>query len=192
MKKSLPIWLLVFLCATPTFAWEIFGKGSVSKNNLATDSSIISVSMTGGIAMNLLPWVRLEARYSDISSLQNKLDIANAGKLTDIKTQTTIFSTGLDIEFLSEKSAFQPFIYLGAGYITTSRSYYFSPANGSAPIFYQEPNETGISGNAGAGMRLKIAKHIAIELEVFAYGIDIYKPNPLINYQGTAGLRIYL
>jgi hypothetical protein len=192
MKTLSQILLLAFVISTPSFGWEIFGKGSVSKNNLATDSSVISVSMTGGLAINLLPWVRLEGRYSNISSLQNKLNVTNAGLLTDIKTETTIFSAGLDVEFLSEKSAFQPFVYLGAGYITTTRSYYFTPAGGSSSVYYQEPNETGISGNGGLGMRLRIAKHIAIELEVFAYGIDIYKPNPLINYQGTAGLRIYL
>jgi len=174
---------------------EVFGKGSVSKSYISVDKSTVSVSITGGLAFSLISNVRIEGRYTNISSLQNKLDVVSSsviGTLSDIKTQTAIYSVGMDISFFGEKSAFQPFIYLGAGYIETERSYYFSLADGSASTFFTEPKQTGISANAGAGFRVRLARALAIEVEMFAYGIDIHKPNPLVNLYGTAGLRIFL
>lgn len=198
--KSFILLLAVAVCwFQPRNAWatgiEIFGKGSISKNLIEVDKSTISVSMSGGLAVALFSRVRLEGRYSHISSLQNKMDVVSStvlGTLSDIYTQTQIYSLGLDIEFVSEKSAFQPFIFLGGGYLETERSYYFTPADNSPATYFLEPKRTGISVNAGAGVRIRFSKVAAFEVEVMAYGLDVHLPNPLINMYGTAGLRFYL
>jgi outer membrane protein W len=173
-------------------AFELFGKGSVSKNYLSSDSSVMSVSMTGGFAFSLISAIRLEARYTNISSLQNQLDIMNIGTLTNIDTETTIYSLGIDINFTGEKSSFQPYIYLGGGYTQTSRTYNFSPIDGSGPQPSSDPTQSGISANVGAGLRLRLASALALEVEVFAYGIDPHFTTALINWYGTAGIRIFI
>ena len=143
--------------------------------------------------MALLPFVRLEARYSDTTALQNKMDVVNGsvlGTLTDINTQTRIVSVGLDIDLLGERSPFQPYIYAGVGYLETERSYSFTLSGSSTTNFHREPVKTGLSVNGGVGIRLRLAKQIALETEVFGYVTDIYDPRPLINLYGTAGVRI--
>lgn len=188
--------LLLLGCVPAAHAGvEIFAKGSVSKNNISADTYTVSVSATTGFALELIPRVRLEARYTNVSSLQNKLEVMGAsvvGTLNDIKTQTTIYSLGLDIDILGKKSAFQPFIFVGAGYLQTERSYYFTLANSVDSIYSQEPKQHGVSGNLGLGFRLQIAAAFAFEVEVFAYGVDIDKPNPLVNLYGTVGFRLFL
>jgi len=194
MRKILCLVLFAGLTSSAS-ALELFGKGSISKNYLAADKNTISVSLTGGFGFSLLPFMRVEARYTNISTLQNKMDIVTTnvvGILSDIKTQTAIYSVGLDFQFLNEKSAFQPFIYIGAGYIETERSYYFTESNSSFSDYYSEPKQLGISANAGVGFRLRLAKSLAFEVEAFAYAIDIQKPNPIPNLYGTAGLRIFI
>lgn len=174
---------------------EVFAKGSVSKNNISADTNTISVSASTGFAFALFSRVRLEARYTNVSSLQNKLEVVGSsvvGTLNDIKTQTSIYSVGLDIEFLNKKNAFQPFIYVGAGYLVTSRSYYFTLSGAADSVYFQEPKQNGISGNVGAGFRIQIAQSFAFEVEVFGYAVDIDKPKPLVNLYGTAGFRLYL
>ncbi len=189
--------LLVFLgwSSGSMAAVEVFAKGSVSKNNISADTNTISVSASTGFAFALFSRVRFEARYTNVSSLQNKLDVVGTsivGTLNDIKTQTSIYSLGLDIEFLSKKSAFQPFIYVGAGYLSTERSYYFTLSGAPDSVYSEEPKQTGISGNVGAGFRVHLASSFAFEVEVFGYAVDIDKPKPLVNLYGTVGFRLYL
>lgn len=188
--------LLVSSSVAQASGVELFGKGSVSKNYLSVDKSTISISVTGGLAIALFSSVRIEARYSNISSLQNKLDITEGntvlGTLSSIKTETLIYSLGLDITLAGEKSWIQPYIFVGAGYIETDRSYYYTPADNSSTTLNADPKQTGISVNGGAGFRLRVARTMALEVEVFGYGIDIHTSNPLINLYGTAGLRIYI
>ncbi len=174
------------------YAIDLFGKGSVSKSYLSADSSTVSVSLAGGFAFAIFPFVRVEARYSNISTLQNKIQVETAsfsGILSDINTQTAIYSLGLDIDFLSDKYLIQPFIYIGMGYIETERSYYFTLAGTSNTQYFSEPKTTGITANAGAGLRIRFAKSFALELEVFGYAVDLKKPN-LANVYGTAGVRV--
>ncbi len=174
---------------------EIFAKGSVSKNNISADTNTISVSASTGLAFTLIPRVRLEARFTNVSSLQNKLEIVGAtavGTLNDIKTQTTIYSVGLDIDILGKKSAFQPFIFVGAGYLTTTRSYYFTLAGVTDSTYSLEPKQTGISGNLGLGFRVNVGTSFAFEVEAFGYAVDIDKPNPLVNLYGTVGFRLFM
>jgi hypothetical protein len=188
--------LLALGFATPAkAAIEIFAKGSVSKNNISQDTNTISVSATTGFALTIIPRVRLEARFTNVSSLQNKLEIRGAaavGTINDLKTQTTIYSLGLDIDILGKKSAFQPFIFVGAGYLRTERSYYFTLAGAADSTYQEEPRQTGISGNLGAGFRIQLASSFAFEVEVFGYATDIDKPNYLVNLYGTVGFRLFM
>lgn len=176
-------------------AFELFAKGSASKNNLSEDKYTISVSASTGIAITLIPRVRIEGRYTNTSSLQNKLEVRSnslIGTLNDIKTQTTIYSVGIDLDLLGPKSALQPFIYLGAGYVETERSSYFVLDGSESSTYFKEPKQLGVSANVGAGVRVRIADAFALELELFGYGVDIHKPNPLLNLYATAGVRLFI
>jgi hypothetical protein len=184
------------LAASPAFGMvEVFAKGSASKNYLSRDSWTVSVSATTGLAISLFKGVRLEGRYTNISALQNRLEIATSSvtvNLHDVKTTTSIYSLGLDIEPFSEKFPFQPFLFLGAGYIETERSYYYRVTGDAEASFAREPLQKGISANVGIGFRLRIARAVAFEIEMFGYGTDVDKANPLVNLYGTAGIRIFL
>jgi len=189
--------LLVCLavCVNAHAGLEFFGKGSVSKNFIDVDNSTVEVDVSGGAAISLFTGFRLEARYTNVSALQNKLDVISGslvGTLSNITTQTEIYSIGIDIDFLGEKSSFQPYIYVGAGYIQSSRSYYYTQAGATTATYFAEPAQNGISANGGAGFRIHLAKSLALEFELFAYGLDVDKPGPLINYFGSAGLRIFI
>ncbi len=191
--------LCVFLCFSVNIyasSFELFAKGSASKTNLSADKNTINVSVSTGAAFSIFSAVRIEGRYTNIASLQNRLDVitesAFLGTMSDIHTETTIASVGLDIDILGPRSFFQPFIFVGAGYVKTKRSYYFSPAELSQAYLYNDPEQTGVSGNLGFGFRLLIAKAFALELELFGYGMDIDKPKPLIDYYGTVGVRLFL
>jgi hypothetical protein len=147
------------------------------------------------VAFTLIPRIRLEGRYTNSSSLQNQLTVSSgsiSGTLNDIMTQTSIYSVGVDFDLLGQQSAFQPFIYLGAGYVVTERSYYFLDSGGTTSIFLKDPVQTGISANVGLGFRLRIANAIALEVEAFAYGVNVHLPRPLINVFGSAGIRIFI
>jgi hypothetical protein len=180
------------LCGQAHAAFEVFAKGSLSKNHIDTDKYILSLSASTGMAITLLPRVRLEGRYTNTSSLQNVLVIDDVATLNDVMTQTTIYSVGIDLDILGQQSTFQPFIYVGVGYVETKRSYYVTVPSAPAAYYLQEPVRTGISGNLGAGFRISVARALAFEVEAFAYGVDIHKPNPLINLFGSVGIRIFL
>ncbi len=193
--------LLVFVTLMPCLAsaesnvFEIFARGSVSKNYISSDSYIVSVSGATGIAFTLIPRIRLEGRYTNASSLQNQLALTSgtiSGTLNDIMTQTSIYSVGVDFDLLGQQSSFQPFIYLGAGYVQTERSYYYLDEGGVTSVFLKDPTQTGISANVGLGFRLRVANSIAFEAEAFAYGVNVHKPKPLINVFGSVGIRIFI
>jgi hypothetical protein len=191
--------LFGFLALAPLYSeasvMELFARGSVSKNFLTSSSYIVSVSGAAGIALTLIPRIRLEGRYTNASSLQNQLSITSGsitGTLNDIMTQTAIYSVGVDFDLLGQKSSFQPFIYLGAGYVETSRSYYFLESGSSTSVYLKDPTRTGLSANVGLGFRLRIVDAFALEAEAFAYAVDINRPNPLINVFGSVGIRIFI
>ncbi len=174
---------------------EVFAKASASKNYTDHDRYTISVSGSTGLAILLIPQVRIEGRYTMVSSLQNRLDVGSPSviaTLNDIKTETNIYSVGLDIDILSEKYSIQPFVFLGAGYVESNRSYYVTPLGSSSASLINEPITQGISANVGAGIRIRIAKTIALEIEAYGYGLDPQNPNPLINLYGNAGIRIFM
>ncbi len=193
------LFLIITLClfnSSPARASgvEVFAKGSVSKNYITHDTFTTNLELSTGFAIALFSQVRLEARYTNNGSLQNRLLISSGtvnAILTDIKTSTTIYSLGLDIDFLSEKSWFQPFIFVGAGYVITSRSYYVQPDASTAAILQSDPTDKGVSGNLGLGFRIRLAHAIAFEIEAFAYGINIHQPNPLVNLYCTVGVRFF-
>lgn len=187
--------VLAFWACGAQGAIEVFAKGSVSKNNISRDTYTTSVSASAGFALTIIPRIRFEARFTNVTSLQNKLEVVSTsivGTLNDIKTQTVIYSLGLDIDILGKKSAFQPFIFIGAGYLQSERSYYFTLAGASNSNYQQEPKQRGVSGNLGVGFRLQIANAFAFEVEVFGYAVDIDKPNPLVNLYGTVGFRLFM
>lgn len=174
---------------------EVFAKAAASKNY--TDASSYSVSVTGatGLAIMVIPQVRIEGRYTVVSSLQNQLSVGSPSviaTLNDIKTETNIYSVGLDIDIVSDKYTIQPFVFLGAGYIQSQRSYYVTPTGSSSAVLVVEPQTQGVSANVGAGIRIRLAKSIAFEVEAYGYGLDPQKPNPLINLYGNAGIRIFM
>jgi outer membrane protein W len=174
---------------------EIFGKGMVAKNWLASDSYTLDVSGSAGFAFTLFSSVRFEARYTNITEFQNKLAIVSTnvvGTLQNILTETEMATVGLDINFADEKSAFQPYVYVGVGYSLSQRSYYFSPPDGSSAQYVAEPKQAGITGNVGLGFRLRVARRLAIEIEAFGYDLGLDQPNPLINWYGSAGIRIFI
>lgn len=197
--KLVSLALLGFIAFAPrvwaTGEAEIFGKGSLSRSYLSAGNAVNELSLSGGLAFGLLKGVRLEGRYTNISSLQDRLDVVSSslvGSLYNISTQTAIYSVGLDIDFLDERAAFQPYIYVGAGYVKTTQSYYFGTPGSSTTVYVPQPDQTGISANGGIGFRLRIAQRLALEFEVFAYAMDVTQPDPLINYIATAGLRVFL
>lgn len=174
---------------------EVFAKASASKNFIDRDSYSISVSGATGLAILLIPQIRVEGRYTVVSSLQNQLHVGSPSviaTLNDIKTETNIYSVGLDIDLLSDKYAIQPFVFLGAGYVESLRSYFVTPAGNSSATLINEPKTMGISANIGAGIRIRIAKSVAFEAEAYGYGIDPQKPDPLINLYGNVGIRIFM
>ncbi len=176
-------------------AFEIFAKGSASKSYLAADSYVVSISGATGLAINLLPRVRLEGRYTNSSSLQNRMDISSgslSGSLYDVINQSSIYSVGVDLDLLGPQAEFQPFIYVGVGYVEIKRSYYFLESGAPTSVYWQENPRRGVSANGGIGFRLRLAKSFAFEAEAFGYAIDIDKPDPLINMMGSIGVRIFM
>ncbi len=194
LLKALPLFFL--LCPKPSFAgFEIFAKGSATKNSISDDIYTVSVSASTGFAWSLLSWFQLEARYTNTTSLQNRLEVTASDStftLTDFKTQTSIYSLGMDIGFAGEKSIFQPFIFLGVGYIESERSYYYQTTSQPTATFHMEPRQSGISGTAGVGFRLRVLRSIAFEAEAFSYGLNVRKPDWGKNLQGNIGIRLYL
>ncbi|MFM8314396.1 MAG: hypothetical protein ACKOA8_08940, partial [Deltaproteobacteria bacterium] len=118
--------ILTFCSISQAHLLEVFAKASASKNFTDEDRYTVSVSGATGLALLLIPQVRIEGRYTVVSSLQNRLDVGSPSviaTLNDIKTETNIYSVGLDIDLLSDKNSIQPFVFVGAGYIVSDRSY---------------------------------------------------------------------
>jgi hypothetical protein len=187
--------LLAILLSSSALATdiEVFGKGSVSKTYYSSDNWNLSVSLAGGLAIQLFSQLRLEARYTNISSLQNQFAVGNptVGNINDMKTETEIYSLGVDIDILNEKASVKPFIYLGAGYLVTQRSMYFTPTAGT-PTYIEDQADSGFSANLGLGFRIRLSRSAMFEIEAFAYSTDVEKPTRLINWIGTVGLRFVL
>lgn len=195
LLTSLCVFLSLFLAELsfakggPSIGFEIFGKGSYSKNNISAD--IISQSVTGttGLAIGLGSAIRLEARMSLIEGYQNRIELTNSeGEpdiATSIHTQALNYTLGVDIDFFGDKSAFRPFIFLGAGYVENKRTYSFHAKD-------YEDKKFGVSGNGGLGFRVMISHFIAFETEGLAVATGIDKPGPLIDYYLTFGIRFFL
>lgn len=193
--KRLLLILCLVVCANAHAGFEIFGKGSISKNYVDQDDSTVEIDISGGFATTLFTGVRLEARYTNVSTLQSRLDVVTStaiGSLTNITTENQIYSLGLDIDFLGQKSTFQPYIYVGAGYMISSQNYYFTPAGSSVSTYVTTPATGGITANGGLGFRLMLTKSLALEFEMFAYALGVTQPGVLINYFASAGLRIFI
>lgn len=181
--------------ASGGYAFEVFAKAAASKNYINADSYTESVSGAAGIGILLIPQVRIEGRYTLISSQQNYLEIGDpvvVATVSNIKTQTNIFSVGLDIDLLGEKSAITPFIFLGVGYLETLQTYYFTSTSSSDSVFVAKPKKTGFSANVGAGIKIRISKSVVFEIEAYGYGMDVQRPNPLVNLSGNAGIRLFI
>src|SRR6185437_11343508 len=96
-------------------------------NNISDNEFETSVSGSAGIAVILIPRVRIEGRYTNATTMQNQLSApvgATNVELDNIMTETSIVSLGIDVDLFGDKYWIQPFIYVGAGYSITSRSYY--------------------------------------------------------------------
>jgi hypothetical protein len=186
---------LFLIFATSSHAIQVFAKASGSKNNLAVDQYVLNLSGTTGFSFQLLPQIGLEFRYTYASSLQNYLQVSTVsavGVLTDIYTENNLFSLGLDIDLVGGNAPFQPYIYLGVGYIISRRQSYFTP-NGSSTVYIMpDPKKSSITGNAGLGFRIRIGKNMAIELEAVGYATNLGQPSILIDLFGTAGIRIFI
>jgi hypothetical protein len=139
----------------------------------------------------LIPQVRLEGRYTIQNQYQNKLTLSASDVLTNFKVQTAIYSVGLDISLANQRSTFIPFIFCGAGYAETVRTYDYTNTLGGSTIPGTD-RRIGLAGQMGLGIRWRIAKSAAIEIEANAYSIDFYKPGALVDVNGNAGIRFYL
>lgn len=195
------IWFLIILgVILSSSAWgyslEVFAKGSASKNYTSIDKHTTSVSVATGVAVTLIPRVRIEARYTNRSSLQSREEVIYestvVGTLYDYKTETSIISLGIDIDVLGKRSAFQPFLYIGAGYVQTKNSYWFTQTGMTESKFQELPQKRGISGNLGVGFRIFLTNSFALEAEVFAYAMDIDQPPTLVNLYAQVGIRIFI
>lgn len=170
---------------------EVFGKAAYSKTNLTSTQFTQTVSGATGLAVILIPQVRLEGRYTLQNQYQNKLSLSASDILTNFKVQTTIYSVGLDISLAGQRSTFVPFIFCGAGFAESVRTWDYT--NTIAGITTPGTDKrTGLAGQAGLGIRWRVAKSAAIEIEANAYSIDFYKPGALIDISGNAGIRFYL
>lgn len=170
---------------------EVFGKAAYSKTNLTSTQFTQTISGATGLAMILIPQVRLEGRYTLQNQYQNKLSLSANDVLTNFKVQTTIYSVGLDISLAGQRSTFVPFIFCGAGFAESVRTWdYTNTIVGTTTPGTDK--RTGLAGQAGLGIRWRVAKSAAIEIEANAYSIDFYKPGALIDVSGNAGIRFYL
>lgn len=170
---------------------EVFGKAAYSKTNLTSTQFTQTVSGATGLAVILIPQVRLEGRYTLQNQYQNKLSLSSNDVLTNFKVQTTIYSVGLDISLAGQRSTFVPFIFCGAGFAESVRTWDYTNTIVGATTPGTD-KRTGLAGQAGLGIRWRVAKSAAIEIEANAYSIDFYKPGALIDVSGNAGIRFYL
>lgn len=172
-------------------AFEVFGKAAYYRTNLGVQQYTQTISGATGIAIILIPQIRLEGRYTLQNQYQNKLTLSASDVLTNFKVQTTIYSMGLDISLANQKATFVPFIFCGAGYAETIRTWDYTNTLGGGTTPGTD-RRTGLAGQVGLGVRWRVAKSAAIELEANAYSIDFYKPGALVDVNGNAGIRFYL
>ena len=91
-------------------AFEVFGKAAYSKNNLSANQYSQTAAGSTGIAIILIPQIRLEGRYTLQNQYQNRLSLSSTDVLTNFKVQTTIYSVGLDISLAGQRASFVPYI----------------------------------------------------------------------------------
>lgn len=172
-------------------AFEIFGKAAYYRNNLGVNQYSQTISGATGIAIILIPQIRLEGRYTVQNQYQNRLTLSASDVLTNFRVQTAIYSVGLDISLAGQRSTFVPFIFCGAGFAESVRTWdYTNTVLGQTTPGTDK--RTGLAGQMGLGIRWRIAKSAAIEIEANAYSIDFYKPGALVDMNGNAGIRLYL
>jgi len=193
-RIRLLIVLLSVVFAGPTFAgpnFEVFGKAAYYKNNLGVSQYSQTISGATGIAIILIPQVRLEGRFTSQNQYQNRLTLSATDVLTNFKVQTAIYSVGLDISLAGQHSTFVPFVFCGAGFAESVRTWDYT----NTVLGVTTPGtdkRTGLAGQMGFGIRWRVAKSAAIEIEANAYSIDFYKPGALVDVNGNAGIRLYL
>lgn len=193
-----------FLCVSyaeraHALGFELFGKGSASKNNLSNSEYVVSMSGAAGIGINLFPQLRLEGRFTMISQNRNHMaftattdDGAVPLELTDIRTRSLIYSVNIDFDILSDKSPVQPFLVAGAGYSVTDSIYRIGIQGSGTTVDGQDPQRTSLTGIAGGGIRIRIVRSLALELEGLAYVLNPQNPAPMVDWLGTAGIRIFI
>jgi len=175
--------------AGPDF--EVFGKAAYSRNNLGVSQYSQTISGAVGLAIILIPQVRLEGRYTSQNQYQNRLGLSPTDVLTNFKVQTAIYSVGLDISLAGQRASFVPFVFCGAGFAESLRTWDYT----NTTLGQTTPGtdkRTGLAGQMGLGVRWRLAKSAAIEVEATAYSIDFYKPGALVDIYGNAGIRFYL
>lgn len=193
-SRIVPIVAFCGLFVNPGFcgpAFEVFGKGTYSKNNLAVNQYSQTIAGATGIAIILIPQIRLEGRYTLQNQYQNQLILSSTDALTNFKVQTTIYSLGLDISLAGQRASFVPFVFCGAGYAESIRTWDYTNLTLGATTPGTD-KRTGLAGQVGFGVRWRLAKSAAIELEANAYSIDFYKPGALVDMNGNVGIRFYL
>lgn len=163
-------------------AFEVFGKAAYSKTYNNPDSYSETLSGAAGLGIYLFPQLRIEGRYTVIGNFQNQ--IASAG-VNDLLQKTNIYSVSLDWDIVSEKYPVRPYLLLGAGYIETFREYTVEGLE-----FKDETQDFSL--NAGAGIRIRIGRSLAFEVEAFGYMANPDKAERLINVYGNVGLRFFI
>lgn len=194
LLSRMTILSVLFLGISPAWAgpaFEVFGKAFYSRNNLGVNQYTQTISGATGMAVILIPQIRLEGRYTLQNQYQNKLSLSASDILTNFKVQTAIYSIGLDISLAGQRSTFVPFVFFGAGYAESVRTWDYT----NTLLGQTTPGtdrRTGLAGQMGLGVRWRIAKSAAIDIEANAYSIDFYKPGALVDVSGNAGIRLYL
>lgn len=194
LLSRMTILSVLFLGIRPALAgpaFEVFGKAAYSRTNLGVDQYTQTLSGATGMAVILIPQIRLEGRYTLQNQYQNRLSLSASDVLTNFKVQTAIYSIGLDISLAGQRSTFVPFVFFGAGYAESVRTWDYT----NTLLGQTTPGtdrRTGLAGQMGLGVRWRIAKSAAIDIEANAYSIDFYKPGALVDVSGNAGIRLYL
>lgn len=187
--------VMFILLASPAVghAIEVFAKGSYSKNYFDEARWEERISGSTGIGFSLFKGLRIEGRYTYIHNLENHMEVniesIGLTTLANLKTQTVIYSVGVDIDLAGSRSSLQPFIFFGVGVLENVSSYtVVSPISQDIT----ERKRQRLSGNFGLGFRWAIGKTMALELEGMGYATDVDKPKPIINSHVTVGIRLFI
>lgn len=173
-------------------AVEVFAKGSYSKNYLDEIRWEERISGSTGIGFSIFKGFRIEGRYTYIHNLENQMLVTYKGTeytLVNLKTQTVIYSVGVDIDLAGSRSPFQPFLFCGVGVLETASSYTVSKPSVED---FTERKRQRLSGNFGLGFRWALGKSMALELEAIGYVTDLDQSKPIINTHATAGIRLFI